>query len=421
MLAVPVPKFATRKNPSLDNYFAGLLLRSCYEPVDYLPLYEEHVIHGSQDELPSNLNAGLVGAVLIGIGGRSSNPDFIKVYDEHSLHGTRTVPSASQCVFEEHLNPYSARPGVKSVTPLLREINCIDSEGGASYDHLYNILKSLNVAEFIHPGFVFESLQPQWKRAVVEACLVSVCVGWDEFQCYDVEQATYDLEREWDTYIARIEKRIKYGFPDKIIPEATHMIRQAILQPHEPTISGQPSHLTLKRILYAFRHFWHPSVSAYLLEFLFEAMRQAQQSFEEIRNTDVPMRKLPGNYAFLSYRMEPKDRMPHRGLLARINSQSIKGLILILNPAHETTAIFGSRHLPKKVWKRFVELLLRIEGDGVWYVPTAADGSYAYFILNGTEYYRGVPRTTLSEENIFNMFSEIAAAQTSGGNANVGA
>ncbi len=407
MLAGPVPKFVTRKNPSLDNYFAGLLLRSCYEPVDYLPPYDEHVIHGSPDELPSQLNPGLIGSILIGIGGRSSNPAFIKVYDEHSFHGTRTVPSASQLVFEQHLSRYSDRSGVRSVAQLLREINSIDSEGGASFDHLYNILKSLNAAEFIHPGFVFEPLHPQWKRAVVEACLVSACVGWGECQSYEVEQATSDLEKEWDTYLTKIERRIKYGFPDKIIPEATQMIKQSILQAKEPVITGHPSYLTLKRILFAFRHLWHPAVSTYLIEFLFESMRQVQQSFEDIRNMDVPMRSLPGNYTFVYYRMEPKDRLPHRGLLARINSRSIKCLILIFDSAHETTAAFGSRHLPKKIWKRFVDALLRREGANVWYVPTAADGSYAYFALNGTEYYRGIPRTALSEDDFFNMFSEV--------------
>jgi hypothetical protein len=416
-LSGPVPKFVTRKNPSLDNYFADLLLRSCYEPIDYLPSYEEHVIYGSQDELPSRLNARLVGSILIGIGGRSSNPDFIKVYDEHSFHGTRTVASASQIVFEEHLDRYRDRPGVQSVALFLNEINSIDSEGGASFDHLYNILKSLNVAEFIHPGFVFEPLHPQWKRAVVEACLMSVCVGRDDFQRYDLEQATSDLEKEWDTYIAKIEKRIKYGFPDKIIPEAAQAIKQAILQPKEPTIAGQPSLITLKRILFAFRHFWHPSVSAYLLEFLFEAMRQGQQSFEEIRNTDVPLRRVHGNYAFVYYRKEAKDRLPHRGLMARINSQSIKALILVFDPAYETTAVFGSRHLPKKIWRRFVDSLLKKEGDTVWYVPTAADGSYANFILNGTEYYRGIPKTVLGEEDIFKLFSETVMVSASGNNS----
>lgn len=416
MLAGPIPKVVTRKNPSLDNYFAGLLLRSCYEPVDYLPAYEEHVIYGSQDELPSLMNARLVGSILIGIGGRSSNPDFIKVYDEHSFHGTRTVPSASQIVFDEHLARYKDYPGLSSVGLLLNEINCIDSGGGASFDHLYNILKSLNVAEFIHPGFVFEPLHPQWKRAVVEACLMAVCVGRDEFQRYDTEQAISDLEREWDTYIAKIEKRIKYGFPDKIIPEAAQEIKRAILQPKEREIVGQPSYLSLKRILFAFRHFWHPSVSAYLLEFLFEAMRQTQQSFTEIKNTEVKMRMISDKYAFVYYRMEPKDRLPHRGLLARLNHLSIKGLILVYNPAHETLAVFGSKHLPKKVWRRLVDDLLRREGESVWYVPTTNDGSYANFMLNGTEYYRGVNKTTLSEEDFFHIFADVVAACTTGHN-----
>jgi hypothetical protein len=413
MLAGPLPKVVTRKNPSLDNYFAGLLLRSCYEPVDYLAGYEEHVIYGSQDELPSRLNARLVGSILIGIGGRSTNPDFVKVYDEHSFHGTRTVQSASQVVFEEHLARYRDRPGVQSVARLVDEINVIDSGGGASFDHLYNILKALNVAEFIHPGFVFEPLHPQWKRAVVEACLMSVCVGGDDFQSYDLDQATRDLETEWDTYISKIERRIKYGFPDKIIPEATQEIREALLRSKERPIAGQPGRLTLRRILFAFRHFWHPSVAAYLLEFLFEALRQGQQSFTEIKNRNVPMRTLQGNYGFIYYRAEPKDRLPHRGLLARTNFQAMKCLILVFDPAHESTAIFGSKHLPKKIWRRFVDSLLKREGDNFWYVPTTADGSYAHFVLNGTEYYRGIPKTTLSEDDLFNIFSEAVATSSS--------
>jgi hypothetical protein len=416
MLAGPIPKIVTRKNPSLDNYYAGLLLRSCYEPVDYLPEYGEHIIHGSQDELPSRLNVRLVGSILIGIGGRSSNPDFVKVYDEHSFHGTRTVPSASQVIFNEHLSRYSTRPGVQSVEHLLGEINAIDSGGGASFDHLYNILKSLNVAEFIHPGFVFEPLHPQWKRAVVEACLMSVCVTGEDFQNYDLEQATSDLEREWETYLNKIEKRIKYGFPDKIIPEAIRVIKQEILKPVERTVAGQPSRLTLRRILFAFRHFWHPSVAAYLLEFLFEAMRQAQQSFTEMRNSDVPIRTLPDNYGFLYYEMESKDRLPHRGLISRTTSLSVKCLIVIFNPAHETTAIFGSKHLPKKVWRRFVSALLEREGDSVWYTPTAADGTYANFILNGTEYYRDIPKTAFTEDDIFKIFSEVVAAHAEAAN-----
>jgi len=413
----PVPKFVTRKNPSLDNYFADLLLRSCYGPTDYLPPYDEHVLRGSPDELPSSLNAKLVGAVLIGIGGRSKNPDFVKVYDEHSFHGTRTAPSVSQIVFTEHLGAHAERSGVKSVGVLLKEINSIDSEGGASYDHLYNILKSLNSAEFIQPGFVFEPLSPLWKRAVIGACLSSVCVAIEDFQRYDIEQANLDLGKEWDTYLAKIEKRIKYGFPDRIIPAAVNEIKRLLLQNKEPQVNGVPTYLTLKKILFALRHSWQPAVATYLLEFMFEALRQAQQCFEEMRKTELPIRRVNNDYALVYYSQEPKDRMPHRGLLAGMNHKAIKGLLVIYHPLQEITAIFGSRHLPKAIWRRFVETLLETEGDGVWYVPTGADGTYANFVLNGTESYRGVPKTKLGRQELLDLFaastsSELPAKQT---------
>jgi hypothetical protein len=93
-----------------------------------------------------------------------------------------------------------------------------------------------------------------------------------------------------------------------------------------------------------------------------------------------------------------------------MSNQSIKGLLVIFNASQEITAVFGSRHLPKVVWRRFVESLVAKEGNSVWYVPTAADGTYANFILNGTESYRGVPKTSLSADNLFSVFSESVAA-----------
>jgi hypothetical protein len=412
-LLAPVPRIVTRKNPSLDNYFAELLLRSCYEAVDYLPPYEEHVLYGSPDELPSRLNAGLSGAILIGIGGRSRNPDFVKAYDEHAYHGTRNSASVSQIVFAEHLDRYGTRPGVNSTSLLLNEINRIDSGGGASYDHLYNILKSLNYAEFIQPGFVVEALDPQWKRAVIGACLSSICVAISLFKQYDLEEATRDLSREWDGYVARLERRVRCGFPGKINATSLAEVRRSILQPKEPQTDGLPDYLTLKRILFAFRHSWHPSVCEYLLEFLFEAMRQSQQSFQDIRDSFLPIRRIDGKHFFVYYRQRPEDRIPHRGLLARLNSERMKGILMVFNPAHKVTAVFCSRHLPKKIWRRFVDSLLKIEGDSVWYVPRTNDDDYASFALNGTESFRGTPRSSLQEEDFFNVFAEVVASCTS--------
>ena len=404
ILAGPIPRFVTRKNPSLDNYFADLLLRSSYGAVDYLPSYEEHVILGSPDELNCEVNPILTGAVLIGIGGRSQSGNFLKVYDEHAAHGKRTSPSVSEIVYSEHLESFSGNEGIGSVRRLLNEISHIDSQGGATPGHLYNVLKSLNVAEFIRPGFVFEPLQYQEKRAVVGACLASVCIAMNDFQNYELEESIKDLESEWETYLSKTEKRIKYGFPDKIVASAVREIRASLLKPREPQINGNPSYLTLKRILFALRHCWHPSIVAYLLEFLFEALRQVQQSFEEIKVADIPVRTWRDGYGFIYYEQVPRDRLPHRGLLARMSSQSIKGLVVIFNPASETTAVFGTRYLSQADWTSFVGALLQTEPDGVWYVPTALDGTFANFILNGTESFRGVRKTGLSADNLFDLF-----------------
>jgi hypothetical protein len=403
-LSGTIPKFVTRKNPSLDNYFAELLLRTCYHPVDYLPMYEEHVIRGSQIELPTELNPWLVDSILIGIGGRSENLDFKRTYDEHAAHGARSANSVSQIVFQEHLDCYLERPGVQSVKLILDEINAIDSQGGASSDHLFNILKSLHMAQFIQPGFVVDSLEAQWKRAIIGACLMAVCVSTEKLQFCVASKLTNDLEREWNIYIAKLDKMIKSGYPDQLNPRAVEWIKRITVNPIKLDGAQNPSYLTLKKILFGLQQVWHSSIVSFLIGFLFESMRQAQQSFEDLRNRRIPMRRLPGTFGFVYYRKELRDKFPHRGLLARMNSQTIKALVVVHDPAQNITAIFGNKFLPKIVWKNFVDLLFEREGDQIWYTPTQVDGEYAKFILNGTESFRGVPETCLDEEAIFQIF-----------------
>jgi hypothetical protein len=132
-----------------------------------------------------------------------------------------------------------------------------------------------------------------------------------------------------------------------------------------------------------------------------------------MKRNDLPLRKVNEEYSFVYYHQEPKDRLPHRGLLSRMNAQSLKGWLVIYNPGPETTAIFGSRHLPKDLWRRFVERLMAEEGDSVWYVPTGADGSYANFVLNGTESYRGVPKSKLDADGLFQVLRDVVNGSNS--------
>ncbi|GEM_PF-5756508 len=403
-LSGPIPKFVTRKNPSLDNYFADLLLRTCYAPVDYLPAYEEHVIRGSQEELPSDLNPRLVGAVLIGIGGMSSNPDFKKVYDEHRGHGTRTANSASEVVFQEHLERYLDHTGVQSLEPVQREIGYVDAHGGSAFDHIFSIAKNLHVAQFRQPGFVSESLDAQWKRAIIEAVLMSVCVSIDSFENFDNSKAINALKDEWNLYLKKSEKLEQSGFIGPIEPAAASYFSNMILKPNMLEINGKPSYFTHRRILFALQHVWHPLVVSFVMGFLFEAMLQAQQSFFEMQKKQILLRSLPGNYVFIYYQKEPIDKLPQRGILARLNDERKRAIVVVHDPARQITAIFRNNYLPKDKWKRFHDLLVQKEGDQVWYTPTQEDGDIANFILNGTESFVGVDMTQLSDDEFFELF-----------------
>jgi hypothetical protein len=222
---------------------------------------------------------------------------------------------------------------------------------------------------------------------------------------FDFQKATKELEREWNLYISLFEKWGKYSYPDQMEPRASEFVKRITLRPEEVSIAGIPSYLSLRKVLFCLQQVWHPPITSFIVGLLFEAMLQVQQSFEELRNRNIPLFSLPGEFAFAYYRKQPRDKFPHRGLLARLNAQAIKGLVVVHDPNQKITAAFGSKCLPRQVWRSFVELLLEKEGEHIWYVPTQANGEYAKFVLNGTESFMGVPPTALHQEGLFEIFS----------------
>ncbi len=402
----PIPKFVTRKNPSLDNYFAELLLRSCYEPVNSLPPYEEHVIRGSQEELPTDQNPRLANAILIGIGGQSENPDFIRVYDEHSSGGTRHSMSVSQIVFERHVLPFGNQRVITNLMPIMNEINIIDSKGGAPYDHIFNLAKSLNMAQVSFPGFVSECLLPQWKRAIIGAILMSVCVSIGSFENYDNSKALDELKKEWDTYQQKSIVVAKAGFLKEANSIAVSWVGNKILNPSVSSVSGRDSFFSVRKMLFALRRVWHPQIVSFLMGFLFESMIQMQHSFNNLKEKEVPIRKVCKSYSFLYYMKETMDKLPNRVLLSRMNDGREKAIIVIYDPVRQNTAIFRTRELPINVWKTFYKTLIAQETDKVWYTPLSANGKIAEFILNGTDSFAGAPITKFGEEALIKLFEE---------------
>jgi hypothetical protein len=416
-LAGPIPRFVTRRNPTLDNYFADLLLRTCYLPVDYLPAYEEHVIRGSQEELPSALNPRLVGAVLLGIGGQSTNPDFHKVYDEHAAEGRRTARSAAEVVFNAHFSRFTERPGTQAVQRVLEEVSTIDAGGGAGGDHLTKYAQNLNLAQFRQPGFVAEPLEPQWKRAILGAVLMASCLTVPLLEKYKNKDALEDLQNEFDLYLRKARAARKEGFLSNVRESAERWVRDIILRPNEAQIGGHVSLFTLRRILFALRNVWQTNVVSFVLGFLLEATLQAQESFADVMERGVPVRPVSDSFVFVYYHKQPHDIQPNRAILARMNNENKGVVAVVYDPVRQITACFSNQPnkrtsktaLPYRIWKRFVDLLVAREHD-CWYVLTQDDGKIARFALNGTDSFVGVPMTELTEEDLFGLFSEAVGA-----------
>lgn len=342
----------------------------------------------------------------------SKNPDFKKVYDEHTEHGERVARSAGQVVFQQHLEPYIVHPGINSILPIIEELNYVDSSGNAFYEHIFTITKNLHIAQFKQPGFVSESLDAQWKRAIIEAALMSVCVKISEFENYENEKAIKSLQNEFDIYLHKIEKLQKGGFIDPVFPEVIEYVKKTITKSAIAEVNGKHSYFTFRKILFALQKVWDPLIVSFIMGFLFESMLQAQQSFVLMQKKEINIREVFGKYFFIYYQKEPLDKLPHRGILYRMNNEKKRVAVAVYDPVRQITAICRNNFLFPKIWKRFYDLLVEKEGDKVWYTPTNEEGKIADFFLNGTESFVGVPMSKLTEDDLYELYK--TAIKTSG-------
>lgn len=413
LLRGPVPRFVTRKEPSLDNYCADLLLRTLYEPTDSLPPYEEHVIRDNPSVLSSISNPRLVGAVLIGIGAQSKNPDFAAVYDEHAEAGTRRADSAARVVIDRHLAEAKYGNARRALQPLMEELDWIDAHGEAPGLHLKNLTRDLQLARFSKPGYQMKPLQPQWKRAILSTILTSVWIGASAIkaEAFNRETATREVLEEYDLYLKHrvrmVEKKYLPSITNKAIDyyqrqyAGWRMRNQVWVRVREPSqVHGKPSLLTPDMMITALRAVWLPKVVSFVLRFLFEAALQSGDEYHRlIADTTIPIRELPNRTHMIYYELQEGDMLPHRALAARLKNAGRSGIVIAYDPFRQITAIFRAGALSMNRWKAFVRSLQARDGAERWYAIVQEDGTLSNFVLNGTSYFVGVPMTELVEED----------------------
>lgn len=415
VISKPYPKTLSRKDLSLDNYFAELMLRACYKKTDECPEFEEIVIRGSDEEIPTKLNPQIKGAVLIGIGGRSRNRDFITAYDEHSEEGARSVDSASQVVFFRHLDKFKRiKPGVSSILPVLNEINLVDSQGGAGEGHFIQMVKDLHLSKFYRPGFIVEEYPAQWKRALVDAVLTAVCIKNRELKRIDLRVASKQLTEVWKKYRKQREAAVNDGLlmPLTTDPSDTHAAEVIYNKSLGRTASfnirnPEPDFLfTPKRIWYALESVWGEDIAYFVMKFFLEAKLQVTAEFQKTSKMALDETYIPEvDCSVIYYVMSQDDLKPHRGISYQLKNDGKSGIIVLKDSHRYTMSIFKSQLLDKDKWAKFVHWLQRKE-PGRWYIPFDEEKGFAEFILNGTRYYLGSEPSSLTKEDIIEGVQE---------------
>ena len=410
-----LPRIVTRKDPSLDNYFAELLLRTSYRQTRNINDFQEIVMRGSDEELPASLNPQVERATLIGIGGRIKDKENrgIWAYDEHSFEGTRRADSASQMVFWRHFDKYkNVKPGVRSILPILNHINDIDSKGTQAVlgkqggrNHLIHVTKTLHHCVFQRPGYLVEEFPAQWKRAIIQSILTAICLEQEYLWNLDLDASTKRYRNLWQAYYERRSKAVEDGYLPAISKDtlgSVLVVSGAANPKNEPK-----NHIfSLNRCVAAMEKVWGEGVALFVMGFLMESMLQGQEEYTRIRKIDLDEVFIPEiDCSLIYYVMSPIDMMPHRAINRRITDSGRSSILVIKDLQRNIMALFGGS-LPANKWKRFVDWLKTTEPDN-WYVPVDVNTKkLAAFTLNGTRYYLGSEPTALGKEEFIEGIRE---------------
>jgi hypothetical protein len=438
-------------DPHLDEYFAELLFRACLPKEKWSCDFIEQAVFSETDDLgcehlwPSAAVLG-VGSTYAG----GTQPLFL--FDEHVKSQSKVAASCSQIVAEKM---FSRVPD--SVQRVLREVNIIDEYGGGHPQNLNNLIKTMHDVRFwfgasANDGSqIRDSLSPQWKRSLVDACLVAIiyCLenGLDLTGNADDKKAS--LEGSLENYILKSPHASHERFE-----EAVHRIRsiyydqgmvfkQAVLQNRYGPIKdtrGQsiPQLLLFSRVCFACEQCWGPQVRDMIATHFWEGELQNHLNFGEVeeaidaavrgqqtraitpvgtitrhvlREADAMVAERRGGRKELK-RIKPwvLTMTPAAGVSRA--SQALQhylnkhnfgcGLILVKNSGLGTAALFKGASVPEGRWQRLVQLITSKEQE-CWHVIHQSTGTIAPFIVNGNKTHQYVPRSALDSTTLVEL------------------
>lgn len=444
-------RIITHSNPHLDEYVADLLLTAALpRPLRAIP-FEEQTIFSKDDDADCKLT--WPSSIVLGMGASvSGGASPLLLFDEHSEDSTRAAASCCQMAADAL---FVRLP--QSIRTVLHEANSIDQFGSAHDQNLSNIIKDFHEVRFAFAKDaasgeeVSDFLTPEWKRALVHACLTAVvyCLENGIDLRSEPEAKVQALSHPLEIYRANNLRRGHAMFKstdertsglylkaaqEKVFSEAGLKAKVAnrIVTQKDNLGVEIPQLLIASRVIYACRHCWGEGIATLIALHIFEVEYQAQLNFKAVfheiesmfenrsskiltpigilEQSSLPpvliqgVRKqrglstpFEGEYPLILIGISPDSGVikPNRAARNFINKKKNGlGIILVDDTTLGTKAVFKCDNTPYPKWAKLCAALQDLEPNS-WSWQQSAGQGYDY-ILNGTRAHRHMEPSSLT-------------------------
>jgi hypothetical protein len=439
-------------DPHIDEYFAELLMRSCYSNAENVEFVEESLYSKDND-----LSACLLWpeSIVFGIGAntRFKCEPFL-MFDEHKGAKGRSTPSCSQSVADYLKEQFGLLVG-NSLGEILKEINAVDEFGRAHPQHLGNVIKTLHRIRFYIPDNGDEKrtsrkhLSPEWKRALVNACIVGVanCLENKIELVENAEEKRKSLFRSLNYYRKRTMLKSNKHFEEAMNTISSNygnqkdVFKKAYLKDSNSReivgSDGKRSEqiFVLSRVCFGMENTWGKEIADMIMMHLWEVIFQQQLSYLTLmevleqqngktgdinettsigvvkrRVIDVKIEENNRSYKQPMWILgiSPKNDIieANKAALSIINDNNNQcGIILLEDDVLGIKTIFKAKNTPSDIWGKITGILLEVEPD-CWYQPSNDSGEQAPFICNGSKAHQYMPRSGVDVDVIVKIVKE---------------
>ncbi len=453
------------KNAHLDEYFAELIFRGILPP--YLKDIEvsEHVLMSSEDDSYAKLS--WPNGVVFGIhSNETGGAKALSFFDEHYSDGSRIKPSCSQLVAEEFLG--NSIPG--SIQKVLDEVNYSDSHPGSHQYNIKNLFFAMHDILFIvgkneiNDNYVTKILTENWKRAIVDACMISMVYVYenrllpdapDDNLKWNIEKITkrsldYFIQKSLlssaSTHFDAVSKKLLFNFRN-----GNHdTIDRAVWKNNDGKIIGQQI-LIIHNVCYALHKCWGENIANFVMMHVWQILFQQQISYEQVKgeilsiveldkecNTNFGSieKTLISNLNFKPKQNEKDKRKrslnpdsplwiyqvsvtnPNYPNVATVLKSIINddytqkgnngfGLFILHDKTINSKIINNGQTIPSSIWIQLSNRICEMEPD-CWFQLKSTDGTYADFILNRSKAHQELlPSSLIDKEFIVNTIKEV--------------